>query len=145
MVRKVKNLDELNGLLQPLIIEAMNMTGNFIYDKLFDKINQYYDEYDPVEYDRTYTLLNESHSLQEAKIIGNVIEMKVGFDDDYLTFRYKDATGLSVLKSMNEGYHGWKVYIGHHYWNELLDELGQEEGIIKLFKQNLKKCGVPVK
>ena len=45
---------------------------------------------------------------------------------------------------MNDHSHGGLVPGEHDYWDEALSELGGEEGIIELFKQNCIKVGIPI-
>ena len=81
----------------------------------------------------------------------------VGFDDDYLTFRYNGgfttrrygskynrATGLDVLNWFNSSSHGGTVDGSHDYWDEAIGELGGSTGLVELFKRNCKKVGLPI-
>ncbi|MCM1115906.1 MAG: hypothetical protein NC397_10485, partial [Clostridium sp.] len=108
-------------------------------------------------YSRTERL---KESFKKSEIIqnGNSYECKIGWDNDYLSFRYSGGfvpkggsgeyngiTGLQVLQAFNDSSHGYTVSGSHNYWDEILEELGGKFGIINLFKNNLRQCGVPVK
>ena len=99
----------------------------------------------------------ESLTASHITKSGNSMEFRVGWDDEYLTFRYPrwfthktygDAyngiTGLQVLQAFNSGTHGYTVIGEHNYWDEALAELGGEQGIINIFKANCKKVGLPI-
>ena len=55
------------------------------------------------------------------------------------------ATGLDVMLSANEQFHGWSIEGDIKIWDDALEELGMEYGIRALMIKNLIKCGVPVK
>ena len=60
-----------------------------------------------------------------------------------MTFRYDGgATGLEVLSWYNSKSHGGTVKGSHSFWDETIDELGGEQGILNLFKENGKKIGL---
>lgn len=151
----VKNIDQLDTVIQPYIIKAMEMTRDQIFDVIWQKTNDYYNEPvfdtlrnpDPAEpeyYDRTGNLMN-SLTASHVSSSGGGYYCTVGWDDDYLAFRYQKVSGLQVLQSFNSAKHGLNVEGEHNYWDEAMTELGGKTGIIKLFKQNLKASGLPVK
>lgn len=157
----VENLQDLERMIQPYIAKALKLTGDTIYNKLKEKVDAYYNEpvfsepniQTPDVYQRTNTLKN---SLFEPIIVqnGNITVLTTGFEDDYLSFEYpgnpqwkknKPATGKDVLEYFNSSSHGGTVKSSHDFWDEALDELGGEQGIINLFKQNCKRVGLPIK
>lgn len=157
----VKNLQDLEKLIQPYIEKALKLTGDAIYKKLKEKVDAYYiepvfSEPDPTKpdvYQRSEMLKD---SLFEPVITqnGSTTVLTTGFEDDYLSFEYpgnpqwkknKLATGKDVLEWFNASSHGGIVKGSHDFWDEALEELDGEQGIIKLFKQNCKKVGLPIK
>lgn len=139
-------------LLQNRASQAVKMTINEMFKVFQKKINEYYSERVfnggtssiPEIYDRTYKLLN---SLIKTDIIqsGNEISCKIMLDENYLNYTYKKgATGLDVATYANAKTHGGSVGGDIEIWNDAIEELGGKEGIMKLLKSNLKKCGVPI-
>ena len=132
------------------------------YSKLFHKkVFDYYNEpvfsepdtTIPDVYNRTYNLME---SLSASHIIenGDTYSFTVGWDREYLTFRYPKGfgkskyngiTGLQILQSFDSATHGYTVSGSHQFWSEAINDLGGQEGIKNKFKYNLKQCGVPVK
>lgn len=161
----INNMDDLNKVLQPLIEKAMKLTEDAIFKVVSQKIVDYYNEpvfdnsLDPSEsvyYNRTGRLLEELTASKIEKK-GNQFSFTIGWDDDYLSFRYpggfvkkhtsasyNKATGLQVLNWMNSSSHGGTVDGEHDFWDEALGELGNEAGILNIFKQNCKRVGIPI-
>lgn len=161
----INSIDELNKQIKKLLEKAIILTRDIIYNVILDKVCDYYDEavfdgsYDPINYKRTYRL---QKSLTSSIIYNkNTIGFTVGWDDDYLEFRYSgwqeqygrgkfginQATGEDILKYFNSGRHGGNAFKGNHnYWDEVFEELDSKYGgIDNLFKQNCKKVGLPIK
>lgn len=165
MAQVIKSMIDLTKILESRIIKALELTRDEIFEVVSRKVFDYYeepvfnspDEREPDYYSRTYKLME---SLTGSNVIkhDDTYEFTVGWDDDYLTFkysggfvprnsngRYNGITGLQVLQSFNSGTHGYTVDGSHNYWDEAINELGGKNGIKNKFKSNLKKCGVPIK
>ena len=99
-------------------------------------------------------------SLSGGRVIkqNNGYSFTVGFDDDYLEFRYSGGfttirygskyntiTGEQVLQAFNSGTHGYTVQGSHNYWDEALDEINSRGGLDGILKRNFIKLGVPIK
>lgn len=158
----IRNINDLEKVIEPYIINAMELTGKIIYNKLKEKVEEYYaekvfsepDKSVPDVYQRTNTLKN---SLFEPVVEkrGNIYSFSTGFKDDYLTYEYPGnptwkknvtATGQDVLEWFNASSHGGIVKGKHDFWDEAIEEINSEYGdIINLFKQNCKKVGLQVK
>ena len=156
----IQNIKDLDKVFEPYLEKAMILTRDEIFEVVSRKVLDYYNEpvfqHDPTDvpdyYQRTGSLM-ESLTATHISKSGNVMEFRVGWDDDYLTFRYPKGfgkskyngiTGLQVLQAFNSGTHGYTVDGEHNYWDEALDELGGEQGIINRFKANCKKVGLPI-
>ena len=156
----IHNMKELEKVVNKYIIKALELTRDEIFDVVSRKVSDYYNEevfahepYDiPDFYQRTGNLM-ESLSATNITSNGSGYEFRVGWDDDYLTFRYPKGfgkskyngiTGLQVLQAFDSGTHGYTVQGNHNYWTEALDELGNEKGIIELFKKNCKRVGLNI-
>ena len=153
MTQIIKSMNELNKILESRIKKALELTQNEIF-KVFQKyITEYYKEpvfrdgtsAIPKIYNRTYRLLN---SLIKTNIIknGNVLSCIVEIDPNYLDYKYMGGiSGLDVILSANERFHGWSIEGDIQIWDDALAELGLKSGILQVMKSNLKKCGVLVK
>ncbi|MCI8605178.1 MAG: hypothetical protein HFE79_13730 [Ruminiclostridium sp.] len=154
----IKDFNELKAKIDKCIVSALEQTRRTVGGVLLEKVSDYYDEYDPIKYNRTFTLLDSivsesKYSLDNGKVTKTKdgYEFKVGWDDTYLNFHYKKATGRMVLEWLDDKTHGGWQYdnngdlFEHKFFTEAIEELGGEDGIQKLFKQNLRKLGVPIK
>lgn len=161
----IRNMADLENTVNKYLIKALELTRKEIYMVMADKIVEYYtekvfsepDSSEPDYYKRTYKLIN---SLKYSDITknSNGFEFWCGWDDEYLSFRYNNGfttkkygskydgiTGLQVLQALDEATHGYTVQGQHRYWQEILQELGYEKGILQKFKENCKKVGLPIK
>lgn len=156
----IQNIKDLDKVFESYLEKAMILTRDEIFEVVSRKVSDYYNEpvfqHDPADvpdyYQRTGNLM-ESLTATHISKSGNYMEFRVGWDDDYLTFRYPKGfgkskyngiTGLQVLQAFDSGTHGYTVIGSHNYFQEALDELGGELGIINRFKANCKKVGLPI-
>ncbi len=153
MAQVIRSMSDLTKILESRIQQALKMTQQEIFKVIQQHITDYYEEPVfrngtsalPMIYDRTYKLLN---SLIKTGIVknGNIISCSVEIDPNYLNYRYMGGmSGLNVMLSANEQFHGWSIEGDMKVWDDALSELGLKPGILYLMKSNLKKCGVPVK
>ena len=156
----IQNMKDLEKVVNKYIIKALELTRDEIFEVVSRKVSDYYNEevfeHEPRDipdfYQRTGNLM-ESLSATHITSNGNGYEFRVGWDDDYLTFRYPKGfgkskyngiTGLQVLQAFDSGTHGYTVSGSHNYFQEALDELGGESGIINRFKTNCKRVGLNI-
>lgn len=153
MSQVIKSMSDLTKILESRIQQALKMTQQEIFKVFQEHIKDYYEEpvfrngtsAIPMMYDRVYKLLN---SLIKTGIVknGNTLSCSVEIDPNYLNYKYMGgASGLDVMLSANEQFHGWSVEGDMRIWDDALAELGLKPGILYLMKSNLRKCGVPVK
>lgn len=156
----IKDIKNLNKVFEPYLEKAMILTRDKIFEVISNKVSDYYnepvfnndDKTEPLVYERSGKLMESLTASHISKDI-NSLSFTVGWDDDYLSFQYYNQldpqrpgiTGLSVLHSFNQKRHGWTVEGSHNYWDEAIDELGGEQGIINIFKSNCKKVGLSIK
>lgn len=144
----IKSINDLTKILESRIQKALEMTQNEIWQTIQEHIDTYYDEYDPEEYIRSFKFQTES--LIKTKIVknNNKLSCTVEIDPEYMHYTYPGgyATGLGVVKLANQHSHGgiFNDDFGC-FWDDAMEELGLEIGILSIMKDNLKKCGVPVK
>lgn len=149
----IKLMNDLTKIIESRIQQALKMTQQEIFEVIQQYITDYYKEpvfrngtsAIPMLYDRTYKLLN---SLIKTDIVksGGTISCSVEIDPNYLDYQYMGgASGLDIMLSANEQFHGWSIKGDMRIWYDAMAELGLKPGILYIMKSNLKKCGVPVK
>ena len=153
MATVIKSMSDLTKIIESRIQQALKMTQQEIFKVIQQHITEYYKEpvfrngtsAIPMLYDRTYKLLN---SLIKTDIVksGGTISCSVEIDPNYLDYQYMGgASGLDIMLSANEQFHGWSIEGDMRVWYDAMAELGLKPGILYIMKNNLKKCGVPVK
>lgn len=149
----IKSMSDLTKIIESRIQQALKMTQQEIFEVIQQHITDYYKEpvfrngtsAIPMIYDRTYKLLNSLIKTDIVKSSGT-ISCSVEIDPNYLDYHYMGgASGLDVMLSADQAFHGWSVGGDMRIWSDSLSELGLKPGILYLMKNNLKKCGVPVK
>lgn len=153
MAQIIKSMSDLTKILESRIQKALEMTQQEIFEVIQQHIIDYYKEpvfrngtsAIPMLYDRSYKLLN---SLIKTDIVksGSTISCAVEIDPNYLNYRYMGgASGLDVMLSSEQAFHGWSIEGDMRIWDDSMQELGLKPGILYIMKTNLKKCGVPIK
>lgn len=145
-------MSDLTKILELRIQQALKMTQQEIFEIIQEHIKDYYKEpvfrngtsAIPMLYDRSYKLLNSLIKTDITKS-GGTISCSVEIDPNYLNYRYMGgASGLDVMLSTEQAFHGWSIEGDIRIWSDSLAELGLEPGIKAIMKDNLRKCGVPV-
>lgn len=153
MATVIKSMNNLSKILELRIQQALKMTQQEIFEVIQEHITDYYKEpvfrngtsTIPLLYDRTYKLLDSLIKTDIVKSDGT-ISCTVEIDPEYLNYQYMGGiSGLDVMLSAEQSFHGWSVEGDMRIWSDSLAELGLEPGIRYLMKKNLRKCGVPVK
>lgn len=153
MATVIKSMNDLIKILESRIQQALKMTQQEIFEVIQQHITDYYKEpvfrngtsAIPMLYDRSYKLLNSLIKTDIVKTNGT-ISCSVEIDPNYLDYQYiGGASGLDVMLSANEQFHGWSIEGDMRIWDDALTELGLEPGILYIMKSNLKKYGVPIK
>lgn len=145
-------MSDLAKILESRIQQALKMTQQEIFEVIQQHITDYYKEpvfrngtsAIPMLYDRSYKLLNSLIKTDIVKL-GSTLSCSVEINPNYLNYRYiGGASGLDVMLSAEQAFHGWSVEGDIRIWSDSLAELGLEPGIKYIMKDNLRKCGVPV-
>lgn len=146
----IKNPNDLIKILDARVSLALKMTQDTIFKCFQITLNDYYHEpiFDggsiPKQYERTYKFLNSMIKTEIVKS-GNSFSCTVEVDTDYLNYNYSgEATGKDVWDYANARTHGGTMWGNIEVWNDTIEMLGGRDGIMKLMKNNLKKCGVPI-
>ena len=150
----IQNLKELESMVNNCILKAMAETREVLFDVISSKVADYYQEMDPMSYERTGRLM-ESLTASNILLVDGKYYFTVGWDDDYLTFQYpgnpswsgnRPATGADVLYYFNNKSHGGTVPGSHRYWDEAMEEINSQYGsVLELFKIKLKETGLPIR
>lgn len=156
-MKEIVNIRQLEYEIESRLVEALNLTKEEIYNIVHKKALEYYSEpvFDdpdsttPNVYKRTNRLANSLRRSVESD--GNGYLLKVGWENDYLGFRYPSfsstgmfPSGFQVLQWFNSSSHGGIVPGSHNFWDEAINEMGGETGIIGIFKKNLRAVGLNV-
>lgn len=102
--RMAKNMAELNKLLLEQCKQLCEYASNEVYEAINYFLNQYYTEWEPIQYSRSYDMLHSAFKTTVRKV-GNGYEAVVGIDYESLD-NYKDATGFEVVTWANSELHG---------------------------------------
>ena len=111
-------------------------------------VYQFYNEYDPIVYERTYQLLQ---SLVQSRIVsdGKGYKVEIYFDLDSLNYTTgSNPSGEQVMKAAEWGRHGAMGlavadFKGTSIWHEPLEVLDAKA--IKILVDMLKAEGIPIK
>lgn len=146
-----KNDNELKSFLLQKCKEAISQTQNKIYAIIKKSLVMFYQDYDPILYERTNQLL---HSLVKSEIrqVGNGYRAEVYFDlssIDYITGNM--PTGEQVMKAASHGMHGAVGkdlrYVpgdsGVDIWNSPMQIIDKDA--IDMIVKALKAQGVPIR
>ena len=151
MAQLVRSMTEIERALKNRMSQALKMTRDEVYKAVQESLTRYYHEpvfessSMPKMYERLYHFLN-SVIKTNVEIVGNNISCTVEVDRDYLSQPYTvgGATGQEIWEWANDKTHGGTVKGNLEVWNDAIDSLGGEKGILNIMKQNLIKCGIPV-
>lgn len=146
MAKIIKSMDDLTRIVELRIQKALKMTQQEIFEVIQQHIADYYKEYTPYTYQRTWKFLNCLIKTEAVKS-AHGISCSVEIDKDYLSYKYDNgATGLEVATYANQHSHGG-IYDDDfgEFWNDAMEELGLGAGIKRLMQCNLKKCGIQIK
>lgn len=146
----IKNKKDLIKVFKIRVSKALALTQDEICKAVMQSLSNYYHEpvfngkSVPDQYLRTYKFLDSIIKTEVVKL-GNNFSCTVGVNDSYLNYTYPGgATGQMVWEWANAETHGGTIQGNLEVWNNAIDSIGGKEGIIRLMKQNLKKCGVHV-
>lgn len=98
-------MKELEKFMMQQCKNLCEMMANEVYETLNYFLNQYYTEWTPSSYQRSYDFLHSAFKT-EVKQVGNGYQSVVGIDYESLD-DYKNATGFQVVSWANtKGIHG---------------------------------------
>lgn len=155
---RISNSQQLETVMKERLKGAIVSAQEKVYQVIDKFLKQYYAEYTPMQYDRTYQLLR---SLVKSEIInnGNGYKCRVFFDLSKIDYTYKTINGKTYKNSgygtivtkedivgmamTSETHGGYKAPQNTAIWNESMIELNRDK--IKILKQALLDNGIPIK
>ena len=151
-----KSEKELEEFLLSKCKEALIETEQEVHRIIDGFLKEYYAEYDPVEYIRTYQFLN-SLVMTDVKKVGNGYEAEVYFDINMINYpdkvhgksgrlHKKEASDKEILENnLMGGYpHGWyEDAEGEGVWIKAMPVI--DVSAINILEQRLKAQGIPIK
>lgn len=111
---------ELEQFLLEQCKQLCEFAANEVYEAINFFLNQYYTEWTPRVYQRTFEMLHSAFKTQ-VKRVGNGYQAIVGIDYESLD-NYKDATGYEVISWANDELHGGlDVGTDTRVWDDAID------------------------
>lgn len=146
-----KNEEQLKAFLLSKFQVAITQTQNKIYAIIKKALVEFYQDYDPVLYERTNQLL---HSLVKSDVrhVGNGYRAEVYFDLSSINYvTGNEPSGKQVMAAASQGLHGAignnLLYrpgnTGADVWNTPIQEI--DARAIDMIVRELKAQGIPIK
>lgn len=146
-----KNRSELLNFLYDKAYSALRNAQGTVYEIIRDFVVQFYEDYDPVLYERTEQLLR-SLVRGDIRPSANGWVADVYFDLSSLNYiTGNQPTGEQVMRAAAQGLHGAIgedfLYVqgdtGVSIWNDPLQVLDAEA--IRVLRDRLREQGIPIK
>ena len=150
MSQTIKSLSQL----QKLAMQTAEKQCYYLVDKVAEKvkgnieefIKEYYLEYSPIYYERTWRLLNSVVKTKPKKI-PNGYEVEIYIDTSIKypsTWRGKPWTMENTMYMANQGQHG-RFHGGYpHLWDEIYSDTYDSEEIIGQFRTFMQSKGINI-
>lgn len=152
----IKNSEQLKKVLMKKCAAAVGNAEIKVYGEFFDNVHNFYTEFEPVEYIRTYALytsldssgVQTSDDTAKAKVYFNVPSYQQGavplqHTPEHGMYGYSTLSGEEVLNTaLKSGRpHGGRIS-GTPIWTTSMKSLGGKSGIKNIVIQELKKQGL---
>lgn len=158
-----KNIKQLEAQLSAYMKSAMVIAQSKVHQCIDSFIKQYYAEYTPTEYERTYSFYN-SLVKSDIKYSGNECYCSVYIDMDMMD--YYRHNSYDVIEMINRGFHadtsmngGTRISGGYtsnpynakrdikgtRFWDEGLSEVYKTNLILETFANYMKSKGLIVR
>ncbi len=142
-----KNEKELERFLMKQSRQALLKAQDKVYSIIKKFVYQFYSEYDPTMYERTYQFLQ---SLVQSRIVsdGKGYKVEIYFDLGYIYKTGSNPSGEQVMEAADWGRHGAMGlavadFKGKSVWHGSLAELDAKA--INILVDMLRAEGVPIK
>lgn len=144
-MKTIRNMNDLQKALMPTMAKMVDTLAERVYETLNFFLQEYYNSYDPVSYQRTLDFLYSAVKV-EPKIIGNKVVASVYINTESMD-NYYEATGEQVASWANQGLHG-SLDVGNntpHVWQDTIDNTVNNGELLKLAMDYLKSKGFSVR
>ena len=145
--RSFNNFKDLFKSIKSDTEQALNHTTDLTKELIDSFINQWYNDYTPTVYERTYQLLNAVIRTDVQKS-GNKMNVTIYLDKCLLAY---DTDTDGILQAADNGLHG---SINNHYeegerhvrlWSDSIEQIKDTEMIFTAFENYLKNKGYDIK
>lgn len=145
MAKHIKNINELQKALQPVMTKMVDQLAERVYETLNYFLQEYYNSYDPISYQRQFDFLRSVVKV-EPKTVGNKVVASVYIDTTSMD-NYYGATGHEVADWANRGLHGGLNTGSNtpHVWDDTINNTVNNGELLHLAVQYLKSKGISVK
>lgn len=143
-------INKKNGLkaIQDRYAEyACNRVADLVKDKLYDFIKEYYHEYSPAQYERTWKFLN-SLVQTKAELVGNKWVATVYIDTSIQypsTWNGEHWDMGNTAYMANEGMHGDRTVSNLRFFDNAYEEILADKHLTSSLVAFMKKQGLSVK
>ena len=149
----IRNMNELNRKSENSLKNAIIIAQSKVYQCINSFIKEYYTEYTPISYKRTYSFYNSlvKSDIRKTKS-GYICEIYI----DTRKMNYYEHDSKEVVDMINRGFHADTGMNGGLYqtpedikgvrvWDESMEEIEKANLIINTFKNYFKANGFVVK
>ena len=136
-----RSMSSLAAAMRRALVPAVNTMARSIEEKVDEKVMEYYQEYSPVQYDRTGTMSNAPQKT-DAVSTGNGAQAEV-YTDTGLSYNTGTWSMQEVWESANKYLHGGKVPGGVSVWDAPISEAQAESR--SLWLTALRSAGLNVR
>lgn len=144
MAKYINNMNDLEKALLPTMTKMVDIMAERVYETLNYFLQEYYNSYNPVSYQRQFDYLKSAVKVKPKTIESKVVA-SVYIDTDSMD-NYQNVTGHQVADWATQGLHGG-LDVGNntpHVWNDTIDETVNNEELLKLALKYLKHKGFSV-
>lgn len=160
MTTVIKSSSDLHNMLGQHASLGLQTARQVIEACMQESIKEYYKESPsgvnsaaPAVYQRTYELLNRLITTDVTRS-GNTLSCEVKIDPSYQSYYYPDSNGYDGVSAAGPGLSAWRSETESHgsavdhdreIWNQAVQSLGGQTGIMAILVSQLKKCGIHVR
>ena len=139
MARTFTSIVELQGAMQQCCTVAIQNACEILLAELQRLIrSEFYDQYTPTMYNRTYQFLESATKEMVTDLCGRVF-----MDADRMNYLEPHWTGEVQLEAANNSVHGGILVNGGRYWDSFMEYCNANA--LNILKQELRKQGLNVR
>lgn len=146
IAKKFNNMNDLIKAMETEAAKALSQTADYTKTIIDDFIQEWYSDYTPAFYERTYQFLDSVVRSEVIKQSGNRLTVSVYLDKSLL---HHNTDEEGILQAADNGLHG-SIY--NHFengerhvrlWADAENEIRDKEIIFNSFENYLKNNGIP--